>query len=176
MGLFSKLFGSNNQVSKVDSVLIQQLAAIESMLQNQGDFIGVFGTEDREALEILCNKQESSFSYLNLALIHIYGINVPKDYDKGEELLLQSVALDNPFAYKYLALIEEEIKHNLDKAIAYLKKGADVGDEAAMTNLAGYYMEGHGVPLNRNKAIKLWEKAASLGDDSAAKNLQRAGA
>jgi TPR repeat protein len=52
---------------------------------------------------------------------------------------LKSTALGNPFAYKYLALIEEEIKDNLTKCISYLKKGCDVGDMAAMTNLAVYY-------------------------------------
>jgi TPR repeat protein len=177
MGFFSNLFSSkNNQVSTVDATLIQQLANIESSLENQDDFYGVFGEEDRNALESLCEKNASSFSFLNLALIHLYGINVPNDHSKSEQLLLKSVSFGNPFAYKYLALIEEETKHNLDQAILYLKKGSDSGDDAAMANLGFHYIVGNGVQLDKDEAIRLWKKAAKLGNKSAMINLDKANA
>lgn len=166
-------FGGNNRPNKIDIVLIKQFANIQSILRNGGDFYGVFSPKDRDALEILCEKNNSSQAYLNLALFYTYGINVPIDYIKGEELLLKSVEMLNPFAFTYLALLEEEVKHDFDKAAFYLKKGCDTGDMSAMVSLGIFYMNGTGVPVDQNKAIRLWKKAASLGSEEAMQNLRR---
>lgn len=132
----------DDQPSKLNQILMMQLADIESRLENGSNFHGVFLDEDRDALERACIMKSSSVAFINLALIYSYGVNVARDYKKAESLLLNAVSMGNPLAYKYLALIEEEIKDDAVTAAQYLKAGSKRGDEGAMVSLGVAYMQG----------------------------------
>ncbi len=177
MSFLSKIFGKkdiSNKNSRVDSLLIIQFKQIEDLLLNQSDFIGIFGSEDRRALETACESGSSNYACLNLALLYMYGINIDRDIERAERLLKKACASNALPAYRYLALIEDEIKGDIDKAVSYLRKGVEMGDSGAMTNLGIYFMTGRGVELNEGKAIELWKKAANLGEERASINLKMA--
>jgi hypothetical protein len=176
MGFFKNLFGGNNQpVSQLDSTLIDQLINIERLIaepdENLEDF---YDSEVRNSLEYGCSKGISPFACLNLALLYLYGINVPQNSILAEALLLKSVSIDAgfPLSYKYLALIEDEGKQNLERAIYYLQLGSAFDDPVAMTSLGYYCMTGKGMAIDKSRAIKLWKQAAKLGNKDAIRNLE----
>ena len=51
---------------------------------------------------------------------------------------------------------------NLNKAVLWWKKGADMGDAHSQNYLASAYLKGEGVGKNAERAIELWRKAAKL--------------
>lgn len=160
--------------NEYDELMIQQLASIESALE-RGDAHLLFGTEERGTLSMLCALNKSPIAFMNLALLYVYGIGGARDMDRAEELLKESASQGNFFAYSYLAMIESEIKNNQSAATAYLKLGVKDGDPKAMTDLGVDYMNGHGVPENKNEAVRLWEMAAKSGNRVAERNLRLAG-
>ena len=60
---------------------------------------------------------------------------------------------------------------NLNKAVLWWKKGADMGDAHSQNYLASAYLKGEGVEKNAERAIELWRKAAKLELPDAQYNL-----
>ena len=60
---------------------------------------------------------------------------------------------------------------NLNKAVLWWKKGADMGDAHSQNYLASAYLKGEGVEKNEARAIELWRKAAELELPDAQYNL-----
>ena len=50
------------------------------------------------------------------------------------------------------------------KALEYFQKGAELGEQWALLNLANQYMTGHLLPKNPEKAFSLYEKSANQGN------------
>ena len=60
------------------------------------------------------------------------------------------------------------ISGDFAKAAAILEPLAAQGDDCAQTKLGYLYMQGRGVPANKDKALQLWEAAAAQGNQEAA--------
>ena len=91
-----------------------------------------------------------------LGIMTMKGISTNSDFEKGAEMILSTGEVTEQF---YLANYGSEIaayyqkKGNQDKALEYLKKGANYHDEACVVQLAHYYMTHN----ENEKAFKLFE-------------------
>ena len=78
-------------------------------------------------------------------------------------------------AMNYLAYIysnEEKVK-NIEKAIELYNKAIDLGNSAAMYNLAYLYENGYGVIKDVGKAILLYQRSAKNGYENAIKKIHQ---
>ena len=62
--------------------------------------------------------------------------------------------------------------HNLEAALAFFKKGAQLGDSDAMVSYASYIQRGKVPGLGLNEAVALYQRAAALGNEDATKALE----
>lgn len=104
-----------------------------------------------------------------LALMYFYGNNYPRDYDKTISII-NDIGPIYPQAYTFLGLAYlqgEVFEKDINKAIDYLSKAADKGNDDAIIFLSSIYLYTDYVPRNLEKAIELLEKGISLGHDNA---------
>ncbi|MBQ3772005.1 MAG: sel1 repeat family protein, partial [Bacteroidaceae bacterium] len=68
---------------------------------------------------------------------------------------------------------DDNTERDLDKAIEYLQKAADMGHDNAQNLLGICFETGEGVEQNHEKAIELYTKASKQGNEYAPYNLAR---
>ena len=76
---------------------------------------------------------------------------------------------------KNLGYLYEEgkgVAQDFGKALEWYRKGAELGNAAAESGLAGMYRDGKGVPKDLKKAIELYRRAAEHGSKYAQKELE----
>ena len=66
---------------------------------------------------------------------------------------------------------DDNTERDLDKAIEYLQKAADMGHDMAQNLLGVCFETGEGVEQNHEKAIELYTKASKQGNEYALYNL-----
>ena len=86
-----------------------------------------------------------------------------KAYENGDS--------DGAYEIGMMYLEGHILNSNIEKAITYLKKAAEMDNRAAILQLACEYMNGDTVEKNITEGMALMEKAAELGSDLAAENL-----
>ena len=110
----------------------------------------------------------------NLGNWYYYGDNgVETDYAKAIEYLDQAAAMDHAGSIVlrgYMIDVGEGGEADLDLAIEYYERGADLGNTTAMTNLAFIYSDGDDDD-DLGYAIDLYRQAADLGDYDAMSDL-----
>ena len=75
---------------------------------------------------------------------------------------------------KNLGYLYEEgkgVRQDFKKALEWYRKGADLGNAAAESGLAGMYRDGKGVTKDLKKAIELYRRAVEHGNKYAQKEL-----
>ena len=93
-------------------------------------------------------------------------------YAKSVALAEKADAANEPEACWVLALAYEHgrgVRKNAEKALAYYKKGSDLGNLDCQANLGALYIEGKIVPEDKVKGFKLCLKAAEQGNGTAMK-------
>ena len=86
---------------------------------------------------------------------------------------------ENPEALYLFAKLYEEgysVDKDIERAVKYIQKAADLGFTKALTKLAHYHYSGYSddhfrIPMNKQKALELYEKALTQGDSEAANCL-----
>ncbi len=76
---------------------------------------------------------------------------------------------------KNLGYLYEEgkgVAQDYEKALEWYRKGADLGNAAAESGLAGMYRDGKGVAKDLKKAIELYRRSAEHGNKYAEKELE----
>ena len=85
----------------------------------------------------------------------------------------------NPEALFLLAKLHEEglaVDQNIERAIGYIERAANLGMTKAMTKIAHYHYSGYSddryrFPANKGKALDLYQRAMELGDSEASNCL-----
>ncbi len=67
------------------------------------------------------------------------------------------------------------VPKDASEVVRWLERSAGAGQSAGMSDLAGYYWRGEGVPQNKGRAVELWRKAAAQGYQPAKAKLQELG-
>ena len=98
----------------------------------------------------------------------------PRNLPRAERLFTEAAQESSGYYYGvgcvYWMLEEEEKgvlpKEEADaKGLAYMRRGADLGDIGAMSELASAYQYGHHVPYNFGEALNWWLEAAKHDAD-----------
>lgn len=107
----------------------------------------------------------------DLGAKYILADGVERDFDKGYELISDAAYKGYDNAMNWMGvLVNANEPHNVDKAIEWYTKAAELGHHGAQSNLAGVY-------LNQNtlegdmEAFKWYSKAAEGGDERAQNKL-----
>jgi hypothetical protein len=72
---------------------------------------------------------------------------------------------------RYYKRYDPEVPPDFEKAVFWLRKGAELGELWAMHNLGYHYSYGIGVPADASIATSWYLKAANLGEASSQNNL-----
>jgi len=159
------------RLSNKDEHYLMQLAKIESQLRHKDDFYGSWMDREREEL---IRDADHALPNVILGLIYLAGIHVNADPDKAKQYFLKSIKLGSPFAYKYLAVIENG-SGNSEQGSLYMEKAISLGDPEAMMMLAVYLqyeIVSEGKPPNLKRARELYTMAAKMGHEGAKHNLK----
>lgn len=92
---------------------------------------------------------------VNLAVMHLRGVNVKKNITKAKEWLDRSVKKNSSFAFNVLGFLEVHYNNNVTGAIEYWKKGVEAGDLQSMYNYASIMEQ-----KNHTEAVKYYKEAA----------------
>jgi len=139
------------------------------------------------AFEYLLQAAEKGYvsAYIRLAMYYDFDITGMKNHKKAEYWYLQFINnLDykkankkNRYSFavaKYnlsiLYKYSNELKHNLQKSLKYLKESASLNFAQAQNDLGVYYLE---VQKDSDKARKMYKKAAAQGNEMAKQNLEK---
>lgn len=101
---------------------------------------------------------------------------VGSDYAESVKWAKLASAQNNADAMWVLALAYEHgrgVKRNIDTALAYYKRGAELGSAACQHSLGCYYMRGDHLKKDSRKAVELFKKAAEKGYGLAMRDLAR---
>ena len=90
--------------------------------------------------------------------IYIDGLQVPRNYDKAEQLLTQSAKAGSAEGAYLLSKFYVKVRPNVSKFVYYLRLSAAMGYEVAMTTLAGEYTNSENV----RKVLKKDEFEATI--------------
>ncbi len=101
---------------------------------------------------------------------------VGSDYAESIKWAKLAAAQNNADAMWVLALAYEHgrgVKRNIDTALAYYKRGAELGSAACQHSLGCYYMRGDHLKKDSRKAVELFKKSAEKGYGLAMRDLAR---
>jgi hypothetical protein len=90
-----------------------------------------------------------------------------QDFDRGFALLNESAQMGNVSAQYAVAAelaVGEHVSRDPRSAAEWYARAADAGCAEAAYNLATMYIEGDGVPVDKERALELLEGAASAGE------------
>ncbi len=95
------------------------------------------------------------------------GIRAEPDDEAAVECYRKAAGMGFPKAMQKLA------KYYNDVGLQWFRKAAEQGSTEAQCVLGDCYLEGNGVPMDKEEAIRWYRKAAEQGDDEAEYKLER---
>ena len=98
----------------------------------------------------------------SLAYCYLRGFSVEKSDELATQLYREASDLGDPGATRNLALMVQS--EDPAQAVALFQRSVAGGNRLAITNLAGAYRDGLGVPADQDKAKELYLLAAERGD------------
>ncbi|ABM02945.1 Sel1 domain and tetratricopeptide repeat-containing protein [Psychromonas ingrahamii 37] len=112
--------------------------------------------------ESAANKGDSAAQY-KLAKLYQGGSGVEQNIRLAINWYKQAAIKNHPQAYHHLGLIyengEQGINVDKSKAFDYYQKASELGDVSASAQLAAYYEQGIGVPIDIEYALKLYQES-----------------
>jgi TPR repeat protein len=130
-----------------------------------------YGLQQRpaEALRLLYEAKAAGDlgAGMKIALMHFEGTGIPKDTHEGFRLLQETADANFPLAISWLGLVYHnglyETPRSIPLALKYYERGATLGDEVSMYELADIYLQGDGVPKDWQRGIDYLKKSSDLG-------------
>jgi serine/threonine protein kinase/TPR repeat protein len=106
---------------------------------------------------------------VSLADCLLHGKGIAKNEAQAVELLRTASALEHPSAMNMLGdLLKKGVPGTLDpnpsEAFGLFARAKDMGFLDAQANLGVMYVNGFGVPMDRDHAVKLWKDGAARGN------------
>lgn len=99
-----------------------------------------------------------------------FGQGAPRDGEKAKKYYLMAAEQGHAEAQNSLGSIFEA-EGNYTEAASWYYQAMQQGHPLAINSIAHYYLQGMGVPQDKNKGIELYIKAANLGMPQAMYNL-----
>ena len=129
--------------------------------------------KSKEAMDLLhfCAKQEYTDS--KLKLIEVFSTEGPeKDEKKAQEMILMCAFEGIPEAEYLLGLYHFNTDDH-DEAYKWFLQASRKGHLKSIFNLGMFYIDGIGVPADREKGWSIIKKAADRGDPDSIRFLQK---
>jgi TPR repeat protein len=178
MGIFNKLFGKPS-ISAKTMEIIEEYEERAKQMQMDGT-LNIPNSKMEEnilAMESMFSQNKKHPMNLTLGIIYLYGINTYVYKSKAESILINFINEDIQLsrkAYLYLAILEGDLKGNVQQEVKYMMQAHNLGNMMATVDLGIYYAEGiKGLTRDLSKAEKLWKIAANNGIQEAQDNLDR---
>ena len=118
--------------------------------------------------------QDEAESCYRLGQAHFNGDGVPKDPEKGAELMRKAADLGSVSGMYSLAICYRKgrgVAKSYEDAVKWYRSAADLGHPDAQCNLGYCYEFGEGVTQSLEEAVKWYRRAADQGEQVAQCNL-----